>query len=123
MKPVLNLLETSLLAVKEEDDDTEFIRSLKSKILGYLQEKYSDHKTQDLLDMATTLDPRFKMSCIREEVKPTVRARLMDEMTGLTPAEVRSCCILVPSLLSMHYALYRPRVSKSYISKGTKGKD
>lgn len=89
VKPVLHLFETSVLAV--ENDDTEFTRSLKSKILGYLQEKYSDPKTQDLLDMATALDPRFKMSYIREEVKPTVRTKLMDEMTGLTPAEVRSC--------------------------------
>ncbi|XP_060792651.1 E3 SUMO-protein ligase ZBED1-like [Neoarius graeffei] len=85
VKPVLHLFETSVLAVK--DDDTEFTRSLKSNILGYLQEKYSDPKTQDLLDIATTLDPRFKMNSIGEEVKPTVRARLMDEMTGLTPAE------------------------------------
>lgn len=87
VKPVLRLFETSLLAVQE--DDTVFTKSLKSNILRYLQEKYRDPKTQDLLDIATTLHPRFKMNYIREESKATVRARLMDEMTGIAPALVR----------------------------------
>ncbi|XP_048040485.1 E3 SUMO-protein ligase ZBED1-like [Megalobrama amblycephala] len=36
--------------------------------------------------MATTLDPRFKMNYISEEKKATVKARLTDEMTGITLA-------------------------------------
>ncbi|KAK0138123.1 Zinc finger BED domain-containing protein 1 [Merluccius polli] len=84
VKPVLHLFETSVLAV--QDEDTDFTRSVKSNILKYLQEKYSDPRTQDLLDMATTFDPRFKMNYISEEKKATVRARLIDEMTGVTLA-------------------------------------
>ncbi|XP_056443520.1 E3 SUMO-protein ligase ZBED1-like isoform X2 [Gadus chalcogrammus] len=82
VKPVLHLFEISVLAV--QDDDTQFTKSVKSNILKYLQEKYSDPQTQDLLDMATTLVPRFKINYISEEKKATVRARLTDEMTGIT---------------------------------------
>ena len=88
VKPVLHLFEISVLAV--QDDDTQFTKSVKSNILKYLQEKYSDPQTQDLLDMATTLVPRFKMNYISEEKKATVRARLTDEMTGITVVMVRS---------------------------------
>ncbi len=56
VKPALHLFQSSVLAVKEDDSD--LIRTIKSKIVGYLEEKYNDQKTQDLLDMATTLDPR-----------------------------------------------------------------
>lgn len=86
VKPVLHLFETSVLAVQE--DDTVFTKSLKTKILEYLQEKYRDQKTQDLLDIATTLDPRFKMNYISEENKGTVKVRLTDLMTGISPAMV-----------------------------------
>ena len=36
---------------------TDFTKSLKTNILGYLQEKYRDPKTPDLLNIATSLDP------------------------------------------------------------------
>ncbi len=88
VKPVLHLFKTSVLAV--QDDDTDFTKSVKSNILKYLQEKYGDPRTQDLFDMATALDPRFKMTYISEEKKATVRAKLTDEMTGITLAMVRS---------------------------------
>ncbi|KAL2085940.1 hypothetical protein ACEWY4_019260 [Coilia grayii] len=96
VKPVLYLFETSVLAVQE--DDTDFTKSLKSNILRYLQEKYRDQQTQDLLDIATMLDPRFKMNYIRDEHKATVRARLMDEMTDIAPAKqsAPSTASLVP---------------------------
>lgn len=76
VKPVLHLFETSMLAIQE--DDTDFTKSLKTKILGSLQEKYRDPKTQDLLDIATTLNPRFKMNFMSEENKATVKVRLTD---------------------------------------------
>ncbi|KAJ8266447.1 hypothetical protein GJAV_G00130530 [Gymnothorax javanicus] len=91
VKPVLHLFKTSVLAVK--DDDTELTKKVKSNILKYLQDKYSDPSTQDLLDMATNLDPRFKMTYISEEKKATVRARLAEEMTSITVA----MCMPTPS--------------------------
>lgn len=59
-KLVLNLFKTVVVAVQE--DDLDLTPSIKSKILGYLQKKYSDPNTQELLDIATSLDPRFKTS-------------------------------------------------------------
>lgn len=43
VKPSLHLFKSSVLAVKE--DDTDLIHTIKSKILGYLEEKYNDEKT------------------------------------------------------------------------------
>ncbi|XP_061584717.1 E3 SUMO-protein ligase ZBED1-like [Cololabis saira] len=84
VKPVLHLFETSVVAMQEDDSD--LTRSIKSKILGYLQEKYSHPNTQELLDMATSLDPRFKMEYISEDNKTTVKARLTREMTDDIPS-------------------------------------
>lgn len=86
VKPVLHLFETSVVAVQE--DDLDLTRSIKSKVLGYLQEKYSDPNTQELLDIATSLDPRFKMDYIHEDKKTTIKARLTHEMTGITSVVV-----------------------------------
>ncbi|XP_010772682.1 zinc finger BED domain-containing protein 1-like [Notothenia coriiceps] len=80
VKPVLHLFE-SLMAVKE--DDPALARSIKTTILQYLQEKYSDPKTQALLDIATSLDPRFKLDYVSEDNKTTVKTRLKDEMTSI----------------------------------------
>lgn len=76
VKPVLHLFETSMLAIQE--DDTDFTKSLKTKILGSLQEKYRDPKTQDLLDIDSTLNPRFKMNFMSEKNKARVKVRLTD---------------------------------------------
>lgn len=82
VKPALHLFQSSVLAVKE--DETDLICTMKSKIMGYLEEKYQDQKTQDLLDIATTLDPRFKMTYVNEDNKTAVQNRLKDEMSKLT---------------------------------------
>lgn len=78
VQPALHLFETSVVAVQEDDSD--LTRSIKSRILGYLQEKYSDPNTQELLNIATPLDPRFKMNYVSEDNKTPVKARLTDEM-------------------------------------------
>ncbi|XP_058602589.1 zinc finger BED domain-containing protein 4-like [Onychostoma macrolepis] len=73
VKPVLHLFET-MMAVQE--DDTDLARSIKSKILHYLKEKYSDPHTQELRDIATVLDPRFKLDYVSEDNKVSVKDRL-----------------------------------------------
>ncbi|KAI5627825.1 zinc finger BED domain-containing protein 1-like [Silurus asotus] len=80
VKPVLHLFET-IMAVKEDDPD--LTQSIKSKILHYLQEKYSDPNTQELLDIATVLDPQFKLDYVSEDNKASVKARLKNEMTSI----------------------------------------
>ena len=82
MKPVLDLFQQKKLKV--EEDDPALARDIKTSILQYLEEKYKDPKTQELLDIATSLDPRFKLAYVSDEdTKATIKARLKDEMISI----------------------------------------
>ena len=81
LQPTLNLFNTTSLKPKE--DDTNMTKSLKKKIVDYLNSKYEDEATQELLDVASFLDPRYKTLYICEDVIPTVKARLLEEMREL----------------------------------------
>ncbi|XP_017555590.1 E3 SUMO-protein ligase ZBED1-like [Pygocentrus nattereri] len=65
LKPVMHLFNTSIL--KEAEDDTELTRTIKTTVMGYLNEKYDDPAMDDLLDMACLVDPRFKLHYTQEE--------------------------------------------------------
>ncbi len=60
LKPTLLLFSNSILEV-QEDNDTDLTKSIKQKIVDYLNDKYSDPATQELLDMASALDPSLKV--------------------------------------------------------------
>lgn len=79
IKPVLHLFKTSLLEPGEED--TELTKTIKGNIMRYLDDKYSDPVKDELLDMASLVDPRFRTTYIDpdkvEEVKKRVVAELM----------------------------------------------
>ncbi|KAM3850676.1 RING finger protein 17-like, partial [Diretmus argenteus] len=78
LKPVLSLFNTDLLAPKE--GDTDLTKSLKKKTLEYLNSKYEDADTQELLDVASFLDPRYKTQYISEDNIPIIKARLVSEI-------------------------------------------
>lgn len=78
VKPTLHLFNTSILAVQE--DDTDLAKCIKKKIVGYLNEKYDDAPTQELLDMASALDPRFKLTYVSEDKRGSIEKRLTSEM-------------------------------------------
>ncbi|KAK0151882.1 Zinc finger BED domain-containing protein 4 [Merluccius polli] len=78
LKPVLHLLATSVLA--EDQEDTDLTTSIKTKVLAYLKDKYSDPSIQELLDVASFLDPRFKTQYITADNIPTIKTRLKTEM-------------------------------------------
>lgn len=78
VKPVLQLFNTSLLEMREED--TDLTKNIKKKMLDYLNEKYEDDDTQKLLDMASFLDPRFKMDFISADKKTQVKATVASQM-------------------------------------------
>ncbi|XP_038130854.1 E3 SUMO-protein ligase ZBED1-like [Cyprinodon tularosa] len=78
LKPVLHLLSTSVLA--ENQEDTDLTRSIKTKALAYLTDKYSDPSIQELLDVASFLDPRFKTKYIAADNIPTIKTRLKTEI-------------------------------------------
>ncbi len=78
LKPVLHLFNTNILAVNDEDSD--LTNTIKSKILEYINKNYDDEDTQELLDMASFLDPRFKTNYIAEDKLPNIKAKVMSDM-------------------------------------------
>ncbi|CAM4455072.1 unnamed protein product [Leuciscus chuanchicus] len=95
LKPTLHLFNNQILEVQEED--TDLAKSIKLKIVHYLNDKYSDTATQELLDMASALDNRFKLKYVNEDKRGSIEDRLIAEMktvmenipleTAATPAE------------------------------------
>ena len=77
VKPVLHLFRTNLLKLNEED--TQLTKEMKTKIMTYLDEKYAGPDTDDLLDMATLMDPRFKVQYIRPEKVRAIKMRAVSE--------------------------------------------
>ncbi|XP_051540349.1 E3 SUMO-protein ligase ZBED1-like isoform X1 [Myxocyprinus asiaticus] len=76
-KPTLHLFISSILSVQE--DDTDLTKSIKMKIVD-LNDKYNDTATQELLDMASALDPRFTLQYISEDNRGSIQDRLTTEM-------------------------------------------
>ncbi|XP_028300964.1 zinc finger BED domain-containing protein 1-like [Gouania willdenowi] len=81
VKPTLHLFNTSILAVQE--DETDLAKCIKKKIVAYLNEKYDDAPTQELLDMASALDPRFKLTYVSEDKHGSIEERLSSEMKAV----------------------------------------
>ena len=81
LKPVLQLFATSVLA--EEAEDTDRTKSIKTKVLAYLNNKYGDPNIQELLDVACFLDPTFKTQFISTDNIPSIKTRLKTEMVDL----------------------------------------
>lgn len=88
LKPVLHLSNNETLSQKNRD--TQLTKAVKDGILKYLNEKYDDHATNNLRDMATLVDPQFKTAYIKEErvefIKMRAAAELVD-MVGATAPE------------------------------------
>ncbi|XP_038590224.1 E3 SUMO-protein ligase ZBED1-like [Micropterus salmoides] len=74
VKPVLHLFNTSILLMQR--------KKLKNEMLDYINVKCEDESTQELLDMASCFDPRFKMDFINADNKAQVKARVALEMMG-----------------------------------------
>ncbi|XP_060774450.1 E3 SUMO-protein ligase ZBED1-like [Neoarius graeffei] len=94
LKPVLHLLRTSMLA--ESDQDTDLTKEIKSRALHYIEDKYNDPVTQELLDITSFLDPRFKTAYISEENVPYIKDRVKMEMEQVAQKEQRACVTTHP---------------------------
>lgn len=92
VKPVLHLFNSSVLKVK--DDDTDLSRAIKSRILEYLNEKHSDPQIQAMLDVASTVDPHFKMNYTAEENKTSIQARLKSEMKTVAVTVIKTNTVI-----------------------------
>lgn len=78
VRPVLHLFKTSLLA--HEEGDTELCKSIKTCIVDYLNAKYADPDTSDLLDMASLVDPQFRAKYIPGENIDALKHRAVLEV-------------------------------------------
>lgn len=78
LKPVLHLFRTELL--KPTEDEAQLTKDLKTTVMAYLDEKYADQTTDDLLDVATLVDPRFKSQYIKPEKVEAIKMRAVSEM-------------------------------------------
>ncbi|CAM4608403.1 unnamed protein product [Leuciscus chuanchicus] len=87
LKPVLYLLKNTTLAAKEED--TDLMKTIKSKIIAYLEKNYNDPETQELLDVASLLDPRFKKDYISPENVTRIEDRVRVEIEEIARTEKR----------------------------------
>ena len=80
VKPVLQLFNTEVL--KPGEDDTELTKAIKTTITTYLNEKYDDAATDDLLNMASLVDPRFKTHYIQGDKVEAVKSRAVAQILG-----------------------------------------
>ncbi|KAK0132098.1 Zinc finger BED domain-containing protein 1 [Merluccius polli] len=78
VKPVLHILRSRVLA--EEDDDVALTKAIKSDILSYLDDKFSDPPTVELLDTASFVDPRFKAAYISADRVTATQEKVKTEM-------------------------------------------
>ncbi|KAK1904230.1 Zinc finger BED domain containing protein 1 [Dissostichus eleginoides] len=85
IKPVLHLFKTSLL--QPEEEDAELTKTIKGKIMRYLDDKYSDPVKDELLDMSSLVDPRFRTTYIDpDKVEPVKKRAVADMMSLPAPA-------------------------------------
>ena len=70
LRAVLNILKNEVLV--ESPADTTLTKDIKRRILTYLEGKYSDIETSELMDVASFLDPRFITDYIGSSDLPTL---------------------------------------------------
>ncbi|XP_063763471.1 E3 SUMO-protein ligase ZBED1-like [Eleginops maclovinus] len=75
------VLSQSLLAC--EEGDSELCKSIKTSIVEYLNSKYSDPATTDLLEMASFVDPWFRATYILSEKVDALKHRAVLEVETL----------------------------------------
>ncbi|XP_069821004.1 E3 SUMO-protein ligase ZBED1-like [Dendropsophus ebraccatus] len=99
VKPVLHLLNNTVLLLADDDidSDTDLTKNMKRVILKYLNEKYSDPATNDLLDMASFVDPRFRSSYIADDRREFIFTKAAAEIQALQETQAVSATESPPS--------------------------
>lgn len=82
LKPTLHLFNSELLQGKDEDSD--LAKTIKSSILDYMNTKHSDLEVQEMINMATILDPRFHTQYMSQEEILVIKARVVREVESLS---------------------------------------
>ena len=89
IKPTLGMFRSSLLKAKE--GDTDLTKTIKAKILRYMTDQYSDPVKDELLDMASLMDPRFRSAYIEPDRVEHIEARALRELLSLSRCLAPQC--------------------------------
>ena len=79
VKPVLKLLKSCVLAAAS--DDNQLTKDIKNRVIAYMEEKYSSPDINELPDVATFLDPEFKLEYADEDDQERIKDRVIEEAT------------------------------------------
>lgn len=82
LKPVLHLFSNSLL--KSEEGETELTKKINSNIVEYLNSRYSDPATDELLDMASLVDPRFRTTYISHDKVDRPKEKAVTDLLSMS---------------------------------------
>lgn len=85
LKPVLALFNSDVLEVKS--DDTDLTKKIKQAILEYLNSKYTEDCVDELLGLASTLDPRFKNRFNNDDRIEAITMAAMRELMAVATEE------------------------------------
>lgn len=70
----------------EKEDDVALTKAIRSDILAYLDDKFSDPTTVELLDIASFVDPRFKAAYISADRVTSIQEKVKtDEVSSCSP--------------------------------------
>ena len=94
VRPLLHHLTSQVCLQKE--GDTELTKDIKTAVKLYMEHKYEDTKTVELINVASALDPRFKMDYIKEEDLENVKDKIVhegSEFAQSVTAQMLTSCI------------------------------
>lgn len=77
LRPLLNHLCTEALV--EAEGDTTLKIDIQNKIKQYMNEKYEDESTREMINLASCLDPRFMMNYFSEDEIAVVQHKIVNE--------------------------------------------
>ena len=75
----------------------ELTKTIKTRILEYLKEKFSEPITEELLDTASFVDPRLKTAYISAHHVPTIHGVSSCSPQGKYPREHRAVYVFIRS--------------------------
>ncbi|CAM4671491.1 unnamed protein product [Leuciscus chuanchicus] len=104
VKPVLNLFSNNILQAKENDID--LTKAIKKSVLDNINSKYGETVTEELINLATLLEPCFRTEHMSESESKAIQARAARE---------------VESLLSAHSAASEPSLETAEDTQLTQG--
>ncbi len=82
LRSVLHLFNSELLQGK--DEDTDLTKSVESSMLDYVNTKYNDLEVEELINMASFLDPCFCTQHLSQEEILVIKAGVVREMESLS---------------------------------------